>query len=207
MPELRTDRLITTKVFEPLRRLGLGVRSSGKLPVLMYHSISEDGGNDFSGYYRVTTTPGIFERHMRLLHEGGYTVVGLEKGLDLLLQRGVKTEKLVALTFDDGFRDFFTAALPVIQKYGFKATMYLPTSFIGDKPLQWQGRDCMTWEEVRVSRQAGIEFGSHTVSHPKLIELNATQIHRELEGSRIQLEQKLGESVQAFAYPYSFPAA
>ena len=207
MLKLRTDRFITTKFFEPLRRVGLGVRSTGKLPVLMYHSISDAGSLDFPGYYSVTTAPGVFERQMKLLHEEGYSVVGLNEGLNLLQQRGVKTNKLVALTFDDGFRDFFTSALPVLQKYGFSATIYLPTSFIGDKPLQWQGRDCMTWDEVRLCRKAKMEFGSHTMSHPKLVELGEEQIRRELEGSRIRLEKELGEPVNAFAYPYAFPSA
>jgi peptidoglycan/xylan/chitin deacetylase (PgdA/CDA1 family) len=205
MPSIRADRLMTLGLMAPLRRVGLGGSITGRMPVLMYHAISGDDSTAQSAYYKVTTRPEVFGLHMRLLHEGGYQVVGIEKGLDIFRQHGIKTRKLVVLTFDDGFRDFYTQALPVLGKYGFGATMYVPTSFIGESPLNFRGKDCMTWAEVRECRKAGIEFGSHTVTHPKLYELSEENIRRELEESKSELEIKLGEPVNSFAYPFAFP--
>jgi peptidoglycan/xylan/chitin deacetylase (PgdA/CDA1 family) len=111
------------------------------------------------------------------------------------------------LTFDDGFRDFHTTALPVLQQYGFGATVFLPTVFIGNEPRRFKGRDCMTWNEVRELHEAGIEFGSHTVNHPRLCALDLEEVHTELEQSKVMIEDALGEAIHSFAYPYAFPSA
>ncbi len=116
-------------------------------------------------------------------------------------------EKLVALTFDDGFRDFHTTAFPILQRHGFSATMYLPTAFIGDEPRLFKDRECLTWAEVRELAAVGIEFGSHTVNHPELVKLAWPEIEIELRNSKLEIEQKLGASILSFAYPYAFPSA
>ncbi len=111
------------------------------------------------------------------------------------------------VTFDDGYRDFYTQAFPVLKQHGFTATMYLPTAFIGRNPLEFKARECLTWDEVRELNQAGMEFGSHTVNHPKLYELGESQIRKELAESKAVIEQELGERIYSFAYPYAFPSA
>jgi hypothetical protein len=83
--------------------------------------------------------------------------------------------------------------------------MYLPTAFIGDAPRRFKDRDCMIWADVRELHQAGVEFGSHKVSHPKLVELAWPAIATELCDSKTMIEQKLGILVDSFAYPYAFP--
>jgi peptidoglycan/xylan/chitin deacetylase (PgdA/CDA1 family) len=129
----------------------------------------------------------------------------------------------VALTFDDGSRDFHNEALPVLAEFGFTATMFLPTAFIGDSRRSFapnggsspstlsQGLstdfDCLTWPEVRECRKFGIRFGSHTVSHPKLYDLPWPDIESEVRDSRSDIEAQLGEPVASFAYPYAFPQA
>jgi peptidoglycan/xylan/chitin deacetylase (PgdA/CDA1 family) len=123
----------------------------------------------------------------------------------------------VVLTFDDGFQDFYTAAFPVLQQHGFSATMYLPTAFIGEtrrvfsptsvpRPVV-HSRSCLTWSEVRELHAGGLEFGSHTVTHAKLVELAWAQINSEISDSKCMIEQKLGNLVTAFCYPYAFPQA
>jgi peptidoglycan/xylan/chitin deacetylase (PgdA/CDA1 family) len=124
---------------------------------------------------------------------------------------------LVVITFDDGFRDFYTDAFPVLQEHGFTATMFLPTAFIGDTRRQFRPStinsqlstaiECLTWSEIRELRKSGIEFGSHTVNHPKLVELAWPDIKSEVSNSKAEIEQRLGEPPTAFCYPFAFSQA
>jgi len=109
------------------------------------------------------------------------------------------------LTFDDGFRDFHTAAFPVLQRHGFSATMYLPTAFIGDSRKEFNSREYLTWGEVAELHAARIEFGSHTVNHPTLAELSWPDIETELRESKTAIEHRLGYAITSFAYPYAYP--
>ena len=126
--------------------------------------------------------------------------------------------KLVCVTFDDGYRDFYTEAFPVLQNHGFTATVFLPTAFIRDSssllssssiransPFRNPQSVFLSWSEVTELRRQGIHFGSHTVNHPKLIELSWPDIERELLDSRTELEKQLQAAVTAFCYPYAFP--
>lgn len=201
---LRLDRFLTLCLFKPCQRAGTGAR---RLPVLMYHSISEQGEDKVSAYYRTTTSPKIFAEQMALLRAEGFRAVNLREGRELLRRSSASAEKIVAVTFDDGFRDFYTHAFPVLKQYGFSATMFLPTAFIGNEPLRFKERECMTWGEARELHNAGIEFGSHTVNHPKLYELDFAEIRKELEVSKAVIEEKLGAAISSFAYPYAFPSA
>jgi peptidoglycan/xylan/chitin deacetylase (PgdA/CDA1 family) len=263
---MRLDRLITLGVVKPVGRawgrfpaLNSGTsRANGTLPVLMYHSISDDTEPAFSPYYKVCTSPRRFAEHMQWLAEAGWRGVTLSEGLAWLnaketagnyLQAAAESPerntfnqqtsaisrsnqspdfasassgethhsalgphhsdsppvKLVAITFDDGFRDFHTAAFPILRQHGFSATMYLPTAFIGDEPIRFKERECLTWAEVEELQQAGMEFGSHTVNHPVLVKLDWPEIEMELRDSKTTLEKRLKRPVRAFAYPYAFP--
>lgn len=206
MPQLRLDRLLTMCLFDPCQRVRSGA-GEARVPMLMYHSISETAEDQVSAYYRTSTSPARFAEHMALLRAEGCQVVSLHRGCELLRRPGTDNRKLVVVTFDDGFRDFHKHAFPVLRQYGFSATMFLPTAFIGSEPRRFKERECMTWAEVRECHQAGIEFGSHTVNHPKLYELDCAQIRTELEVSKAVIEEQLGERVSSFAYPYAFPSA
>lgn len=199
-------------------RRGASAGGEFRLPVLMYHSISDDPEAGRSAYYKVCTSPRRFAEQMRWLADWGYRGVTLTQGLEALRGRAAGSDgagaRPVAITFDDGFRDFRTAALPILQQHGFSATMYLPTAFIGEDRSasgradrrSFNSRECLTWPEVRLLEAAGIEFGSHTVSHPRLIELDWPVIEAELRDSKAILEHNLGHPVRSFAYPYGYPS-
>ena len=206
MSPLRLDRLLTLGFFRPLRR-AVPDRGGFRLAVLMYHSVSERPEVGVSPYYRTATSPKVFAEQMALLRAEGWEAVSLKGGLEALRSGGGAPRKVVALTFDDGFRDFYTAAFPVLRQHGFSATMYLPTAFIGQQPVQFKAHECLTWDEVRELRLAGIEFGSHTVNHPELVRLAWPAVEKELRDSKAEIEQRLGARVTAFAYPYAFPRA
>jgi peptidoglycan/xylan/chitin deacetylase (PgdA/CDA1 family) len=203
---MRLDRLITLGLVQPIHRVVSG-SGRGPLPILMYHSISEGAEDAVSPYYRTATRPQVFAMHMALLRAEGYRVVGLQDGLKELSAETNHAGKTVILTFDDGLRNFAANAFPVLQEYRLGATVFLPTAFIGNEPRLFKGSECLTWSEVRELHKAGIEFGSHTVNHPQLYDLDFAQIRVELENSKAVMEAELGESIGSFAYPYAFPSA
>jgi len=174
------------------------------LPILMYHSISDDLEDGILAYYRLATSPRCFAQQMDWLAELGYVGVALE-GLLAHPQENTQGRRPVAITFDDGLSDFYTTAWPTLQKRGYGATMYLPTAFVSNHRKRWRGKACLTWNEVREMRAHGIQFGSHTLTHPVLYGLPLREIGRELTASKQSLEQELGEEITSFAYPYAFP--
>jgi peptidoglycan/xylan/chitin deacetylase (PgdA/CDA1 family) len=211
------DRFITLNLVQPLRRSLARVEILGfqpspsvtSLPILMYHSISDDPEPGVRSYYRVCTSPQRFREQMQWLKDNGYQGVTLSAGLAWQNQSGspgVNSElRPAALTFDDGFRDFYTHAFPALQQQKFLATMYLPTAFIGGERQSFKSRGCLTWAEAKELHRSGIEFGSHTVHHPELIDMAWPDIQSEIADSKAQIENQLGAPVKAFAYPYAFP--
>ena len=206
--EVRLDRFITLNVVRPLRSVVPSLKSSGSsLPILMYHSISDRDESGVRDYFKVCTSPERFRLQMKTLKENGWTGVDLESALARLNEDPTNKARLVAITFDDGFYDFYTEAMPVLKEHGSGATMYLPTDFIQDERRSFKGIDCMTWSEVRKCQPMGIRFGSHTRSHPKLYDLPWPEIELELQNSREELENQLGQPALGFAYPYAYPEA
>lgn len=203
---MRLDRLISLGLVNPLRQaLGRSTDKGRCLPILMYHSVSDDPEPAHSPYYKVCTSPRRFSEQMQWLKNSGWQGVTLSDGLDFLNGKKDLSGYPVAITFDDGFRDFHTAAYPALQQHGFAATMYLSTAFVGDERRSFKSRECLTWPEVRDLAAAGMEFGSHTVNHPVLYQLSWAEIEGELRDSRSALEQELGVSSRIFAYPYAYP--
>ena len=215
---IRLDRLVTVEVAYPLLRgfsrlrtgedNDVGIKQS--VPILMYHSISNDQEPGVSPYYRTVTSPLRFAEQMHILRSLGWRALNLREGLLALANSTSKPgEKAVVLTFDDGFRDFYTAAMPVLDEFGFSATVYLPTGLIGNsnRRVCLHGRQCLSWSEVRELDALGIEFGSHTVNHPELVNLPWPDIESEIHSSKSEIENQLGQGITSFAYPYAFPRA
>jgi peptidoglycan/xylan/chitin deacetylase (PgdA/CDA1 family) len=199
----RADRFVSLYAFHPLQRL----RAAGKrIPFLMYHGISDSEEAGRHPYYRTTTAPLVFDRQLRFLNESGYQTVSLTEAVRVLSAPEVSVRKLVVITFDDGFRDFYSEAFPLLSKYGFTATMFLPTAYIDPEVRRFKGVDCLTWDQVRELHKAGMQFGSHTVTHPQLRSLEPASIRKELRCSKQTIEDQLGNAVASFSYPYAFPA-
>jgi len=200
---LRGDAVATLYFFHPLRKLAKSWKV--RIPILMYHSISDWDESTVHPYYRTATSPTVFAQHMRFLHENKYLTVGPSDAVACMEASELGAARLVVITFDDGYEDFYNHAFPILSEYGFSATVYLPTAHIGAAPLAFKGRRCMTWNQVRELRSVGIEFGSHTVTHPQLTSLDPTAVEYEVRNSKHTIEQELGCAVTSFAYPYAFP--
>lgn len=208
MLSLRFDRLATLYFFYPLRKKKNPSRGV-HIPILMYHSISNNNLNTIHPYYQTNTSPAAFSDQIKYLYENNYTVIPLDDIERYLTSTGSilqeNDKKYVVITFDDGFRDFYKEAFPVLQKYSFTATVFLPTSFIGEKRSKFKEIECLNWGEVRELYSRNIFFGSHTVNHPELRHLKKVEIEDELQKSKEIIEDKLGSRIKSFSYPFAFP--
>ena len=142
---------------------------------------------------------------MTLLSRAGYESVPLKiaaTGSD----HAAWPARPVVITFDDGTLDFWEHALPVLERVGFTATLFVVTGYVGgrsswDRDLGEPDRPLMSWDQIRRLHGQGFEFGSHTHNHRPLTELSEEQARQELTRSRQALEDRLGVAPQFLAYP------
>jgi peptidoglycan/xylan/chitin deacetylase (PgdA/CDA1 family) len=238
---------------------------SRRFQILGYHKVSPDAHPFFEPVH-----PDSFEQHMMFLSRC-YRVMSLQE-LVARSVRGEVPERAVAITFDDGYRDNYDYAFPILKKYNLPATIFVATGAIGTGELLWHDRvfdafrfatvsrarlndttipelildtaaakqqslqrtlrtakrlygddrwlfiddlECklrpnlpsdethrmLSWEQIRTMRDAGIEFGSHTVSHTILSRLPKQRIMQEVRESKEELSSRLGTPVSSFAYP------
>ena len=172
----------------------------------MYHSISSSASKEFRPF---AVSSEHFEEHISFIQESGYrcwTVSGL---LDALKSDPEVAQDAVVITFDDGFEDFYSAALPVLMRHGATATLYGVTGAIGGTST-WllnsgeDSRRMLDWRQIKEICDLGIEIGAHTITHPQLDCIPASRAKEEITGSKHALEDKLGIAVRSFAYPYGF---
>jgi peptidoglycan/xylan/chitin deacetylase (PgdA/CDA1 family) len=195
----RVDYAATVYLGHPLAKMR---RRGDRIPFLMYHSLS-DQPLGLHPYYETTTSPAVFRRQMAQLHSSGLQGVSVSEAM-----RRVRSNELapcVAITFDDGYRDVYTEALPVLLEFKFSASVYVIADRCKLERSQFKGRDCLTVRELQELASHGIEIGSHTVSHPQLHDLTWTDIESEVGDAKHQIESVLGSAIESFCYPYAFP--
>ncbi|MCB1785805.1 MAG: polysaccharide deacetylase family protein [Chromatiaceae bacterium] len=171
----------------------------------MYHQVGEFApmSSHRSTYCHVKR----FRAQMAWLHALRFHVLRMDEVLAALRGERPIPPRAVALTFDDGYENFYEYAYPVLRRYGFPAMVYLISERIG-QPSEWfaaDGRDTpplMSAERVRTLRRAGIDFGSHGARHLKLAEVDPATANTDIVESRAQLEALLDEDVRHFCYPY-----
>jgi len=199
---MRIDSIISRWFFHPLGR-AFKTDFCGRIPILMYHGVRE-GVSAAHPYYETNISPSVFAQHMKYLRDTGYQAMDIDEAIRGV-QQGHACHKGIVITFDDGYRDVYTKAYPILKECGFTATTFLPTGFISDRRANSQNEDFMTWSEVRELVSHGFRFGSHTVTHPQLKGLALRTIDFEVGRSKQEIEDKIGIPVKSFAYPFAFP--
>jgi peptidoglycan/xylan/chitin deacetylase (PgdA/CDA1 family)/glycosyltransferase involved in cell wall biosynthesis/SAM-dependent methyltransferase len=173
------------------------------IPILMYHRIAADGPVALE---RFRVAPDLFAAQMASLHRAGYHIIGLEDWINAMARHEPLPGKPVILTFDDGYRDFLTAAMPVLRAHDFSATVFLVAERIGGtahwdtgygKPAQ-----LLSWEEVRALQEAGIEFGCHSSLHRPMTGMRRAELAEDTVRARAILEEGLATPIKTLAYPY-----
>jgi len=199
--QFRLDRALSVGVMHPMVRWAK-TRRGVRTPILMYHSISPAIGTQHP-YFETRTSPEVFSRQMQVLSDDGYRTVSLADALSREEQDA--DQKQVVITFDDGYRDFYTHAFPALIKHAFTATLFVVSTYPREPRLSRSGADYMTWNEIREVRAGGISIGSHSATHRHLSTLSELDLHSELADSKDRIEDVLGERVVSFSYPFAFP--
>ncbi|MBA3474889.1 MAG: polysaccharide deacetylase family protein [Rubrobacter sp.] len=170
--------------------------------VLMYHSISRPEGNNIA----LHTSPERFEAQMLYLKRRSLRGVSMRE-LYLATNSG-DTRGLVGLTFDDGYEDFLSAALPTLEKLGFSATVFVVAGKLGQEN-NWEHRGeprarlkLLQANGVREVSERGMEVGAHSMTHPRLSGLDPEMLMHEVSDSRQVLKEIVGAPVEGFCYPY-----
>lgn len=184
------------------------LKTKYEMPVIMYHRVIEDKEEN-KGVHGTYITIENFKKHMKYLKDNGYKTITFE---DLknnkYKHRFDRGNKWVMLTFDDGYKDNYRNAFPILKNYNFKAVIYLIGLLkynkwdVDVKENPERKFSLMSDEEISEMQNYGIEFGGHTMTHPRLSQISKEEALKEIKESQEILEKKLGKKMLCFAYPY-----
>lgn len=161
--------------------------------ILMYHSVSDDAE------YFSNISPSDFERQMNYLKKQECSVISLAE-LVRRLWTGESLNASVAITFDDGYKNNYEKAYPILKAYGFPATIFLTTGKVGTRD---EKMPYVSESELGAMESSGlISIEPHTVSHPKLATLSVEDARKEIEDSKAAVERLLHKTARFFAYPF-----
>ncbi len=171
------------------------------IPILVYHALD-------SRPSPISLSIDTFAAQMRTLYEARYQVLPLGDVVRAVRESKPLPKRAVSLTFDDGFVSIAYDALPILSHYGFPATAFLVTDYVGlDNGWRGQPSDIprlplLTWNQARTLVAAGVELGAHTASHPRLDVISHAEVIGELKRSQRRLQDETGRPADLFAYPY-----
>jgi peptidoglycan/xylan/chitin deacetylase (PgdA/CDA1 family) len=167
-----------------------------RVPILVYHSVRPHPKKEsvYQDFYDVT--PELLRRQLEYLKENGYAAISFDALADYFDDGIPLPKKSVILSFDDGWKNQYEYAFPLLQEFEMTATFFIFTNAVN------RGNH-LTWNELREMRDAGISIEAHTKMHPYLIKITDTEeLAREIAGSKKILEEELGVQVTSFAYPF-----
>ncbi|MTK64178.1 MAG: polysaccharide deacetylase family protein, partial [Methanobacterium sp.] len=179
------------------------------VPILMYHSIADDGPVEYAPY---RTSTAAFRDQMRYLRRQGYHSVSLEEWVSAIEANRPIPGRPVIITFDDGYKDFLENALPILERSDFHPSVFVVTESVGGID-DWEPRSqplaLMSWADLREVMARGMNIGSHTVRHPDLLTVSEDEFRLECDRSAKRLWDELGRQPTVIAYPWgrSHPVA
>jgi peptidoglycan/xylan/chitin deacetylase (PgdA/CDA1 family) len=182
-------------------------RRAGRTVVLCYHSVHPS--KRFA-----SATPRLFKRQIEWLQE--HCEIVTYDSIPRLSSPSNRRKPIVAITFDDGYEDNYTYALPILLAHQIPATIFVTTGLIDGDPRiirrfsrLWRASDDdvrgLSWTQVAEMREAGLEIGAHTHSHPNLFRIEESKVLEEIGNSKTKLEDHLEQPVRLFAYPFGKP--
>ncbi|MDM8521607.1 polysaccharide deacetylase family protein [Anaerolineales bacterium HSG6] len=193
---LTATPLVTFTPFSMIEPTPVNPHHSLTVPILMYHYLSDPPANADAIRLDLSVPPAIFDQHLAYLKEAGYQTISLQQFHHVLAQQIELPPKPIILTFDDGYRDAYQYAFPLLKKYDYTATFFVFT-----QPIDTYNVDFLTWEMIAEMHQAGMEFGSHSYTHPDMRNRNVDYLVHQIVGSKEAIEKRTGEPVRFFCYP------
>jgi len=159
----------------------------------VYHRFSD------SRYPSTNIRTEAFRDQLNYLAENDFKVMSLSEAVQWLKSGDREYEKVVVLTIDDGYRSFFMHGFPLLEEFGYKATVFINTVHVGNK-------DYMTWEQLKEIHRAGIEIGCHSHEHEHYVDMShkemMTNFSQDLSLFRKALMGKLGIQAKVYSYPF-----
>lgn len=169
--------------------------ASINVPILVYHIVRPTYPDDSQAVRTLALTPETFDAQMIYLARAGYHVISFAALEDYFKYHTPLPEKPVILSFDDGWRDQFTYAFPLLTKNHYSATFFVFTHSIGRPGF-------LSWKDLEMMRDAGMTIGSHSLSHPYLTRVATSTLWSEINDSKRILEQHLSMAIHEFAFPF-----
>lgn len=161
---------------------------AASVPILSYHQVSEE-----DDLYSVTAAQ--FAEQMEYLAGKGYHAISLEELFASYEGKGALPDKPIIITFDDGYEDNFLTALPIMEKYNMKATVFIVSGLVNTP-------DYLSWQQIAAMQDRNTEIGSHTMNHIGLGGVTSEEQRKEVVDSKKMLEQHSNKVIKFFAYPY-----
>lgn len=176
-----------------------------EIPIIMYHRVIDNKENE--GIHGTYIYKNVFEKHMQYLKENNYDVISFKDFYRIgWRNRFLKNKKYIIITFDDGYEDNYKIAFPILKRYNFKATIFLMGT---SKENEWDIKESgeksfplLTDEMILEMQNYGIEFGAHTLNHPRINKISNEEISYQISKSKEIIENKINSTVITFAYPY-----
>jgi peptidoglycan/xylan/chitin deacetylase (PgdA/CDA1 family) len=173
---------------------------AASLPVITFHTIDDSSSV-------IACAPDTLRRGLAALHDAGHRAVTLVDALDCLTRGRPFPGRSFAITFDDGYASVYTRAFPLLQQYGWSATVFLTVGAQGRRTASERlpslgGHAMLSWAEIREMQNSGITFGAHTLTHPDLTRVSLARVEAEVRESKAIIEDALGTAVATFAYPF-----
>ncbi len=166
------------------------------VPILMYHYVSTPPDGADAIRRDLSVTPEQFEAQLAYLRQNGYQTITMRDLIFALSGHTTLPDKPIILTFDDGYRDNYENAFPLLRKYGYVGVFFVFTQVIDTYNVSY-----LTWEMVKEMHQGGMEFGSHSYRHSDLTNRDVDFLVYEILGSKEAIEERIGEPVRFFSYP------